>query len=56
MDLIMEMVVEIFQRQMVPMVITVCIHQHLLMKHRHHPQFLIIYKLFLDLSVNLQEL
>ncbi len=56
MDLIMEMVVEIFRRQMFPMVITICIHQHLLMKHHHPHLFLIIYKLFLDLWVILQQL
>jgi hypothetical protein len=56
MDPIMEVVVEIFRRQMVPMVITICINKHLLMKHRHHHLFLIIYKLFLDLLVNLRQL
>ncbi len=56
MDLIMEVVVEIFQQQMVLMVITICIHQHLLMKHHHHHLFLIIYKPFLGLLVILRQL
>lgn len=56
MVLIMEMLVEIFRQQMVPMVIQICIHHHLLMKQHHHHLFLIIYKLYLHLSVNLRQL
>ena len=54
MDPIMVMVVEIFQQQMLPMLITVCTRQHFPRKHRRHLQFLIICKHFLDQWANHQ--
>jgi hypothetical protein len=56
MDLTTEMVVEIFQQQTVPMVIPIFILQHLAVKLLHYRQLLIIYKVFLDLSMNRQQL
>lgn len=57
MDLTTEMVVEVFQQQMLPMVVLlISIRQHLIVKLLLNQHSRIIYKIFPDLSMNLHQL